>query len=170
MRHMEIPRLAHHGAHGRLRAEERLHPGVLVRLDTPAPRHPEGADGRVAQPKAPHLLEERDILLIAERIPTFDEVKLHVVEPLGDCPHKGSNGGLVSARRQAHHRLVRCLRPCARTGELVVQREADSLALRAIAQGRVVQRDVLARGAAESACPHRTAPRADRHPTRPHEI
>ena len=82
--HMQVPALAHDRDRGGARADQGLHPLVVLGGDIAAPGHPEGGNLRVLQIQIADRAEIRRILGVGKRIASFDIVKSRFVEPRRD--------------------------------------------------------------------------------------
>ncbi len=81
---LEVPALADHGDDRRPRADQGLHPGIVLGGDVAAAGHPEGGDLAVRQVEVARGAEERLVLGVGEGIAPLDVVDAQLVEPLGD--------------------------------------------------------------------------------------
>ena len=82
--HVQVPALAHDGDRGRARADQGLHPLIVLGGDVAAPGHAEGGDLGVLQIQVAHRAEIGSILGVGKRIAPLDIVKSRFVEPRRD--------------------------------------------------------------------------------------
>ena len=109
---MEVPRFANQGDDLRLRSDKRLHSRVILRLHSTASCHAKSRHFGVGQIEFAHSSKIFGVLLIGERVSSFDILHAHLIEPPRDL-------------------------------DFIDQRKAYALALGAIAQGGVVDLDLL---------------------------